>query len=755
MGQHAAMRCQQKHNNIENEKMADENECDKEAAENILIFESKPRATAQRPKPNLLHCLANRQIYGSHVANYRASVSSVNSKPLPDSYFLFQLEDIFPASALLKGHIVLGFSRCGQFLLTYTINSYESSGINFTYNYTLHWWACIPRCMARRVAEVTLFKNQGVEENLYISLCQWPNDNSKMLIYGTTDPANTTTTQTKPFYVTVTMVPSLHNCQDCQKVAATFDVEDLAANWDSCVRFSCLRHGATVHSTCDIVAPYPTFEPTICMKLDGTAVINTGNFLHVLKVELENSRVLRDESDECVACGLLASSQDDLEVKQSPLMLKSPPYAASSEEGDETESWRRRHLESESEDSHLSSDHNSLCQQNSDETIFNKPQAAQRSKQQLEEAEKAYEFIEENPPEIKLSVYRMRRLADKKYEFCADEEESENITPYRQAKLDSPSKTDCRNRNLPQQATMQELYIYTSPPFSPADSDDSSKVLRPLNSNLPYFDNKNSPKSFVMAELASPGNNRSRKEASCGPAIERKPFKYLVKLQRRYFEVDDEMISVITDVEDDDMSGLTGYHSALPLEVHGSGYTQMQMVSNSKAEKLKFSCVLVRQISFDIEQFCHEVAQVLCADAGMQYWFCSDYDVEIVDMCPNSGDLLVIAFILLQASKKSATKNARQASLSRRTYQASFLFSWNIETGRYSVTRTSTLKEADSLVGTQWHPARMERDLMRASFPPIMTHPKIRELTNLSVLQGESLPALLDTENHIAIRLHD
>lgn len=43
------------------------------------------------------------QIYGSHLANHRASVSSVNAKPLPESHFLFQLEDIFPASALLKG----------------------------------------------------------------------------------------------------------------------------------------------------------------------------------------------------------------------------------------------------------------------------------------------------------------------------------------------------------------------------------------------------------------------------------------------------------------------------------------------------------------------------------------------------------------------------------------------------------------------------------------------------------------------------
>ena len=158
-----------------------------------------------------------------------------------------------------------------------------------------------------------------------------------------------------------------------------------------------------------------------------------------------------------------------------------------------------------------------------DDAVFNKPQPAPRSKQQLEEAEKAYEFIEENPPEIKLSVYRLRRLADKKYEFCVDEEESENITPYRLAKLDSPSKTDTKNKVLPQQATMQELYIYTSPPFSPAESEDSSKVLRPLNSNLPILDNKNSPRSFVLAELASPGNTRSKKESFCCPAAEKKP----------------------------------------------------------------------------------------------------------------------------------------------------------------------------------------------------------------------------------------
>ena len=36
----------------------------------------------------------------------------------------------------------------------------------------------------------------------------------------------------------------------------------------------------------------------------------------------------------------------------------------------------------------------------------------------------------------------------------------------------------------------------------------------------------------------------------------------------RFVEVDDELISVITDVEEDDLGSTTGYHNALPLEVH-------------------------------------------------------------------------------------------------------------------------------------------------------------------------------------------
>ena len=94
------------------------------------------------------------------------------------------------------------------------------------------------------------------------------------------------------------------------------------------------------------------------------------------------------------------------------------------------------------------------------------------------------------------------------------------------------------------------------------------------------------------------------------------------------------MVSVISGIDVDDdgvdvgyqMGG--GYHSALPLEVHGAGYKEMTLISNAKAEKLNKRCVKTQQNSLDVDWFCHEMAQKLCAAAGKTYWYCNDYDVE-------------------------------------------------------------------------------------------------------------------------------
>ena len=64
----------------------------------------------------------------------------------------------------------------------------------------------------------------------------------------------------------------------------------MAAAWNSCARLSCLEHGFTIHTTFDLVIPYPKFEPRISLKCDSSVVINTGNLLHCLSFDLEKAK---------------------------------------------------------------------------------------------------------------------------------------------------------------------------------------------------------------------------------------------------------------------------------------------------------------------------------------------------------------------------------------------------------------------------------------------------------------------------------
>ena len=70
----------------------------------------------------------------------------------------------------------------------------------------------------------------------------------------------------------------------------SYEEEELAAAWNSCARLSCLEHGFTIHSSFDLVPPYPRFEPRISLKCDSSVVINTGNLLHCLNFNLEKAK---------------------------------------------------------------------------------------------------------------------------------------------------------------------------------------------------------------------------------------------------------------------------------------------------------------------------------------------------------------------------------------------------------------------------------------------------------------------------------
>ena len=76
----------------------------------------------------------------------------------------FCLKDAVPHSAIESGHIFVGFSKCGQFLLSYTQSNADinmaDGFLTIKYNYRLHWWLFTPYKRAKKVAEVLLFSNQ-------------------------------------------------------------------------------------------------------------------------------------------------------------------------------------------------------------------------------------------------------------------------------------------------------------------------------------------------------------------------------------------------------------------------------------------------------------------------------------------------------------------------------------------------------------------------------------------------------------------
>ena len=698
----------------------------------------------------------------------------------------FFIRDAVPHSALTSGHVFLGFSRCGQFLLSYTQTNTENEqfDLSFNYYYRLHWWLFTPYSKARKIAEVTLFTNQGVYGNLHISFCQWPGDLSRVVVYGyevtEADTAEPGGVAEQPLggslhcYMTVTAVPSLHNCQACVRVANSYDADDMAAAWNSCARLSCLRHGMTVHTQFDLVAPYPKFEPRISLKRDNCVVVNTGNFLHSVTVELEQLPGGQEESEE-LQCGLqlqprvplaglgcmspplqpisvnvgmaefslgtlgsphsgfspaslhpasTSDSETDGEAepvrtpgkkfKQTSQNRFSPRANRSFEERKEKVSEFAQMLSESPTNKAKYSPFKKLCIQdleNADNFEFTIPSTSKDKKKKMADA--AYEMTDESfdvdKPE-KLSTFRKKRLAEKKYEFTEEDEEKEDtssnfkpLTRLRSKKIAAEQAAELSVSDLTEVMKIEdggEVMVCVSKGDDPEGAQDEywSDVMA----------------STTYPELLSPGGcikkDSSHASTCLSPRISQPMSPQIsavsprgsnveifctAKFSRCYVELDDELISVITDVEDDDLGTSTGYHSALPLEVHGSGYQQMQMISNTKAEKLSLPCVRVQQRSLDLEQFCHETATRLCASADKKFWFCNDYDVEVVDLDPGSGDVTAVAVVLIQAAflTKSRSQQYAMSSLHRMQYQASFKFCWNIDSGHYYIIDSDPLKE--------------------------------------------------------------
>lgn len=340
----------------------------------------------------------------------------------------------------------------------------------------------------------------------------------------------------------------------------------------------------------------------------------------------------------------------------------------------------------------------------------------------LDIAAKAYEFSEDNEKCEKISIFRKRRLADKKYEFSEDN--SENIIPFNRIrtfplltkfhKTSTTSSTNLFSTAVPNYEVTSHLHRaspnhgFRSPcgspvgnrcmksppgsarsyfyhPRSPTYAMRSPNTLSPRQlkrtTNLEYETGLSSPRNDDLNFLHSPQMTTGSKNDK--PICSK-------KFIRRFVEEDDAT-SVITSEEDDCIS--PGYHTSLPMEVHGSCYSDMQMISLSSYTKLKCPAVVITQHSFDLETFTFHVANHLCLMNNKKYGIFYDWACELVHVCPLSFILTFILMVHFTAidTLPTGTKeclncvNNLDCVFHRKQYQCRTLFTWNLESGDWTV----------------------------------------------------------------------
>jgi len=211
--------------------------------------------------------------------------------------------------------------------------------------------------------------------------------------------------------------------------------------------------------------------------------------------------------------------------------------------------------------------------------------------------------------------------------------------------------------------------------------------------------------------------------------------------------------------EDEEDLGNTAYQNSLSFEVYWPAGTRLVPCATDFAE-VTGPALVVKQAAFDVEPYLHETAQRLCNEAGQKYQAFTDYDVQIVDLFVETGDVLALVVMLVQATpkNKSLVKCQRNTGgIIRKQFETGFKFLWNIQTGKYRVVETESLKEIDILKGKAliprpWNPGRKKCTLLQEKWLlPCAPMQDVLVLSNEPVFTGVSLEEFSPPSGDLAI----
>lgn len=514
---------------------------------------------------------------------------------------------------------------------------------------------------------VNLFDDHGAADIKFVTMTQWSNDSSTIVIHGSSEIDD------HHSFVSIVRVPKV-NCVGCKQLNMENDSSgnvNIFRNCDLCM--SC---NLTVHTKYRFNESTQSFDPFVHLSSPGYVIMCENSLIHTLNVKLDMQKTLNEGSNVISSKYLrwlnppatcdgstIAEEEDQSQKNEKSIVeqilddfseydsesqrvaghLIAASHASSSSLV--SPSHIIGQIDCENNEAHSITPSTSSHSVGESSRIISKP-SSPNSPEELEKAAKTYEFSEENEKCEKLSTFRKRRLADKKYEF---NENTENIIPFNRTRSRTVRQTIYQNRTSPHpsfrspcSSPIANRFLMSPPGFrspsyyayrsSPTHFMLNSSPARCMRSNDGFMspsDDAHKHFSDIMNRMrenrCESGNESShdeRKGSDSQPTFSKKILNYYVE--------EDDANSVVTRCDDDDCIS-PGYHLSLPMEVHGACYSKLQIVKKASLTRLKgVPRAIITQNSFDVETFSIHIANKLCNKNNKKYGILFDLAFEIV-----------------------------------------------------------------------------------------------------------------------------
>ncbi|KAK3092662.1 hypothetical protein FSP39_005589 [Pinctada imbricata] len=527
------------------------------------------------------------------------------------------------------------------------------------YEYKLQWWLFVPNRPLKMISEITLF-GEDINEHLFLSFCEWPDDTSKALIFGSSVPDRNQDSCCQ-CYITITSIPPLNACTYCN---------DLRIFTDGRIteRPMCLKHGFTVHTKYELTPPFPPFSPRVQLKISGVAIMNTGDSIVALLVTSDGcgAKCDVDVNDESQKENVDNGSLKEYPRQRSPRAVLVDPRTSLSDQN---------------------------AKHNSNKHLVNSPQQVF---ERYEEEANSSELLSGGSSSVMQEVH-MGGSQIHPIDKDGDKIHMEHMKCLKSPKVDTVDSAKCASpksdmvslsqnlKSSPPHVDHREIQIDTSCP-SPSPACKSPGRARspilpcPVNSPLQVSSLCNSQvggsRNHSQRSFFSPSNSSTTSTSKSADSLylQVKESRTVTFTVRRFCQqMGNESPGIVE--EDFDLA----YRSILPLEVYGDKYTPLAPAHCKEATQ----CIKVTQLTFDVEHYIEEVIGHL-AEWGHRYVAFTNYDLQIIDVCPDSNSVIGKVHILIHAKEDqdgAVIKKPKRNKPAIKLYQTSLSFTWNLTTG--------------------------------------------------------------------------